>query len=88
MLAHMHTNKLYTRNKYITLLEPRLFPGHGRLTLKISAPLSLAVDICDPLASISIDLWTIVIGPRDHVDLLGYVCTRDLPLHRQSQAIS
>lgn len=38
---------------------------YGRLTPKISALLSLVLEICDPLASISIDLWIIVIGPRD-----------------------
>jgi len=38
---------------------------YGRLTPKISVLLFLVLDICDPLASISIDLWIIVIGPRN-----------------------
>jgi len=32
------------------------------------------------LVSISIDLWIIVIGPRDHADLFGYVHKQLLPV--------
>lgn len=65
---------------------------YGRLTPKILALLSLVLNICDPLVSISIDLWIIVIGPRRHwpVYLNTYTdsCCGDLPFCERSQVIN